>query len=231
MRCRMTTDHVETPPEKRSPVSPALLLASVMLLLGLALLRYTDRAEAIHPNRPFDEFPLTIGQWRGERAYFTPEVYDVLGVDDSFLATYTGPDGRPVQLYIGFYQSQRKGDLIHSPKNCLPGAGWRIADVRPVPLSSSKVGGENVTVNEMSIRKDTHTQMVYYWFHSQGRILSSEYAQKIYLVLDAVTRHRTDGAFIRLISPVVGGDDAKTRDLIHRFAGEIMPVLSEFLPS
>ncbi len=204
--------------------------AAFILLMGILLLQYSSRSEARHPNRPFSEFPLEIAGWTGEISYFDANVYDVLGVDDSFLASYRDSQNRLVQLYIGFYQSQRKGDLIHSPKNCMPGAGWRITEADVIPFREG-TGPAGAAAARLTIRQGLHKQQVLYWFHSRGRVISNEYAQKIYLVIDAVTRGRTDGAFVRLISPETEGGQAAATDALLDFSQALMPVLSEFLPS
>lgn len=201
-----------------------------VMVLGMVLTQYISRAETIHPHQSLSGFPLRIADWEGRKDRFDQKIYDILGVDDSFLANYRSPDGRPVQLYVGFYQSQREGDIIHSPKNCMPGAGWKIiendyADIRP------EGSAEPVRVIKMILENGGRKQAMLYWFQSRGRIISSEYWQKIYLVLDSVFRRRTDGSFVRLIAPVSGeGRQEAFRDLTE-FAEQVMPVLNTYIPS
>ncbi|GBC59239.1 EpsI family protein [Desulfonema ishimotonii] len=205
------------------------LIASALMILGVGLLHYTDRVEEIHPNKSFSTFPREIAQWKGKESRFDAKVYDILGVDDSFLGNYMTPDGQRVQLYIGFYQSQRRGDLIHSPRNCMPGAGWNIVQttLREIRMSPGKTG----QVIRLIIQNGMQKQMMYYWFQSRGRIISSEYLQKIYLVFDSVTRHRTDGSFVRLITPIPGDDEQQAEKKLTDFAEKLMPILSEYIPS
>ena len=91
------------------------------MILTFFLLQYLSHGEDIHPNKPLSDFPRQISEWTGQEDHFDESIYTALGVDDSFLGHYRTPDGRYIQLYIGFHQSQREGDLIHSPKNCMPG--------------------------------------------------------------------------------------------------------------
>ena len=100
-----------------------ILIDSTVMILTMFCLRYLSHAENVKPNKPFSSFPKQIGEWVGRESRFDERIYAKLGVDDSFLAHYRTSDGHQVELYIGFYQSQREGDLIHSPKNCMPGAG------------------------------------------------------------------------------------------------------------
>ena len=102
------------------------ITASVLMILTMVCLRYMSHVEDIKPNQPFSIFPKQIGEWTGKEEHFDEEIYGILGVDDSFLCNYKTSDGRQVHLYIGFYQSQQEGDLIHSPKHCMPGSGWGI---------------------------------------------------------------------------------------------------------
>ncbi len=207
------------------------VIASVLMLFTAALLHVISQTENIYPNKPFGTFPKQIGPWQGEEHFFQDKIYAVLGVDDSFLASYRHADNHLVQLYIGFYQSQREGDLIHSPKNCMPGAGWNI-----IQTSIETVDGFDTDPNprqliKLVLQKGERKQIVLYWFQSRGRIIASEYWQKIYLVWDAITRQRTDGAFVRLIAPVQNGDAERAWTDLKRFARLLDPVLSEYLPS
>jgi len=199
------------------------------MILTMAILQYLSYAEAIHPNKPFETFPKQIGEWKGKEKYFDKEIYPVLGVDDSFLANYRKP-GHLLELYIGFYQSQKEGDLIHSPKNCLPGAGWNIYQDSLEEVDIPGDSPEKIKVIKLVIKKGSFKQIALYWFQSRGRIISSEYMQKVYLVTDAITRHRTDGSFVRLIAPV-GKNEADTLKLMKKFTRLLMPYLKEYLPS
>ena len=102
------------------------LIASSIMIFTAVFLNYINHSEEVQLNKPFSTFPQQIGEWRGVEQRFDDKIYDMLGVDDSYLATYHNSNGGQVQLYIGFYQSQREGDLIHSPKNCMHGVGWKI---------------------------------------------------------------------------------------------------------
>ncbi len=207
------------------------IIIIAIMLCTLVFLRYVNRSENIKANKPFSTFPKKIGEWQGTEGRFDKKVYDVLGVDDSFLGEYTTPDGRYVQLYVGFYQSQKEGDLIHSPKNCLPGSGWNITKTSIIKLDVPGNKPSKINVIKLDISNGGEKQVVLYWFQSRGRFISSEYWQKIYLVIDSITKHRTDGSFVRLIAPVVNGNEEKTISNLKDFARLLIPVLEEYLPS
>ncbi|MDM8518060.1 EpsI family protein [Desulfobacterales bacterium HSG16] len=205
------------------------LTASAIMLLTMLSLNYISHVEEINPNKAFSTFPLEIGEWKGKPERFDQEIYDVLGVDDSILANYNHADGRTVQLYVGFYNSQSEGDLIHSPKHCMPGAGWNIIESGIVEVDIPESGSMNVI--RLFLQKGVQKQISLYWFQSRGRIISSEYMQKIYLVTDSITRHRTDGSFVRLITPVYNDDEARAMERLKSFTRSIMPLLNEYIPS
>jgi EpsI family protein len=132
---------------------------------------------------------------------------------------------------VGFYQSQKEGDLIHSPKNCMPGSGWNILNTSIESVDVGQGGSvKNINVIKLILVKESQKQVVLYWFQSRGRIIASEYMQKIWLVIDSITKHRTDGSFVRLISPVVE-NEAKTLEILKGFTQEIYPFLNEYIPS
>lgn len=207
------------------------LMASTLMILTMFCLRYLSHAENIKANKSFASFPKQIGSWRGTEARFDDRIYEKLGVDDSFLCYYRNPDGREIGLYIGFYQSQRQGELIHSPKNCMPGAGWNIVGTSVEEISIPNINPPKIEVIKLVLQKALQRQVVLYWFQSRGRFISSEYMQKIYLVVDSITRHRTDGSFVRLTSMVIDGDEEKTERSLKDFARLLIPVLQEYVPS
>jgi EpsI family protein len=204
------------------------ITACIIMLLTLVFHNYISQAEAVPSKTPLSSFPTQIGEWKGSTDRFDDKIYEILGVDDSFLANYFGPDNRLIQLYVGFYGSQREGDIIHSPRNCMPGGGWNITRMTDETLS---VGGRKVTVRQLLLEKGKQKQVVLYWFQSRGRIIASEYSQKIYLVWDAIFRNRTDGSFVRLITPVVGGNQKEAEAEIKDFGEKLVPILSEYIPS
>jgi EpsI family protein len=205
------------------------IIIIVIMLITAALTGFASHSERITPNKPFSEFPLEIGQWKGKKGELDQQVYNILGVEDYILANYRKTSGEMVNLYVGFYQSQKEGDIIHSPKNCMPGAGWNITDtsIETIHMTDTK---KTIKVIKLILQKGAEKQVVLYWFQSRGRIIASEYMQKIWLVIDSITKHRTDGSFVRLISPVTV-DEKTTLKVLKEFADKVYPVLNEHIPS
>ena len=133
-------------------------------------------------------------------------------------------------MFVAYYDSQKRSGAIHSPKNCLPGAGWSImqADTVPITLPGRP---EPAKVNRVLIQKGMEKQVVLYWYQSQGRIVASEYTAKICLLWDAATKNRTDGAIVRVSVPVREGDEDAALRLAKDFLDQAFPGLRELIPS
>ncbi len=206
-----------------------LAIAGVIIATAVVM-QYAAHSKDVPPLRPLSDFPVKIDSWAGRTERFDDKIYEILGVDDSFMATYRNPEGGVVQLYVGFYESQREGELIHSPKNCMPGGGWNIVKTSIVPLRIPDRQNE-IKVIKLTLQKGSERQLVLYWFQSRGRFIASEYLQKIYLVMDSITKNRTDGSFVRLISPVGSLGEEAAFETLEEFAGRVIPVLEDYLPS
>ncbi len=207
---------------------PGRFIASVVLLAGAAVLVRSVSGGAPPPRRiELAAFPGTIGQWQGSELPIEQRIVEAVGVDDHLSRTYAAPDGRSVQLYIGYYASQRRGDTIHSPKNCIPGSGWEPVRSRDVAIDLG--GNRRILVNEYVIRKDHQEQYVLYWYHGRGRVVASEYRAKFWMVRDAIARGRTDGALVRVITSVEDGEEAAGR-LAASFTRAMYPLLNDFIP-
>lgn len=181
---------------------------------------------------PLLYIPKTIEHWTGHDApAFAPDVLAALGVDDYINRVYVASDV-PVSLYVGYYESQQTGDTMHSPQNCLPGAGWLPVTTSQVDLS---VDGrpEPITINRLLIQKGTDRQVVFYWYQSHGRVVASDYWSKVYLVLDAMRRNRSDAAMVRVISPVLpsDADERAAQERGAAFVKAAFPQVDRLLPS
>jgi EpsI family protein len=198
------------------------------LLAGAAL--YSGRstsAEAVVAREPLSSLPNVLGQWHGREAPpLADDVLGQLGVDDYVNRQYARPGGPPIGIYVGYYASQRQGDTIHSPQNCLPGAGWLPVETRVTELHG---GARTVPVNEFVIQKGLDRQVVLYWYQGRGRVIASEYANKAFLMLDAARLHRTNGGLVRLIAPVVSTTGSARSELAD-FAGALLARLDGHLP-
>jgi EpsI family protein len=207
------------------------VIVTALMVLAAFVCRHVSHIEDVRPTKNLAFLPLQIGEWSGKETRFDPKVYEQLGVDDSFLANFKRSDGNAINLYVGYYESQKKGDLIHSPKNCMPGAGWGIIDTSVEEITINKNNVHTINAIKLTLQKGEKQQIVLYWFQSRGRFIASEYMQKIYLVADSITKRRTDGSFVRLTTPVVARGDEATIERMKEFASLLVPILQDYLPS
>ena len=247
----------------KSLLSPPQFIVAVILLAGtLALAQGVEFREKTPTARPFAEFPTQVGEWGGKRDVMEQKFIDGLHFNDYIIVDYVS-GGHEVNFYTAYYESQRKGESIHSPETCLPGSGWEFRKARTVAIplgagsgvqgsgfsgSTSTAGavstnqringspptagaGSTITVNRAVMEKGAYKQLSYFWFPQRDRVLTNAWELKIYNFWDALTRQRTDGALVRLITPVYPNEDVdQAEQRLTAFTQAIVPVLNEYLP-
>lgn len=205
---------------------PFLGSVGLVLLAVAASVSIAQRTPAALPARDtLVNFPMRVGDWKGRQLGLDKEILDVLDLDDYIVANYKRPgDPVPVNFYVAYYASQKAGSAAHSPRSCIPGGGWRITELSERAIDNS--GGNPLVVNRVVIRKGNLAQLVYYWFEGQGRVLTNEYLIKWFLLWDGVTRNRTDGALVRLVTQVPDRDRIEQAD--HRLTEFVRAVYPQF---
>jgi EpsI family protein len=203
-----------------------LLLVQGSLYYAVAL-----RDEAIPVVGPLSNFPMQSGQWHTYRDMpIEKEVLDVLRADDTLNRVYVGPtEGTAAYLFIAFFKTQRSGQTPHSPKNCLPGAGWEPMESSPLQIA---VPGrtEPLVSNRFVVARGEEKSVVLYWYQSHGRIISDEFAAKFWLIADSIRYHRSDSALVKVVVPVRGDDiDGATRTATE-FVQAVYPAVANQLP-
>jgi len=219
-------------PRRQRKIPHSFLAAGVLLAGFAALSMILPRPAEISPSRTaFIEFPMQLGRWTGHRDSLEGIYIDQLKLDDYLLANYVDGSGSGVNLYMAYYDSQRKGEAVHSPRACLPGGGWRMSDFDQRTLAGIAINGEPLRVNRTLIALGDHRELVYYWFEQRGRVITNEFIVKWYLFWDAVTRHRTDGALVRLITVVpTGAGVAEADRRLVDVATRVAPILGRYIP-
>jgi EpsI family protein len=204
----------------------------VALLMGATALFVHGRGtgDQLPARKDLASFPDQIGEWSGTRLNIRPEVLDVLGPGEYSQRLYQNPsEDRYVDLFLAYVPNQRTGDWLHSPKHCLPGAGW--LPVVANRLSLARPGGGRITVNRYVIAKGLDQQIVLYWYQAHGRVVASEYWAKLYLVEDAIRLNRTDGALVRVTTPVSGSESLESGERrAVAFTTQLLPILDEYIP-
>jgi exosortase D (VPLPA-CTERM-specific) len=211
---------------------------SIVLLLFLLsstaiASNYIQGREDIIPARnAFLNFPLHVGKWQGRNDYLSQYYLNELKLTDYIIINYTQPgSGSNINFYSAYYQSQRKGVSVHSPKACIPGDGWQITQFGQLNFPDTKLDGNVLQVNRAIIQKGDSRQLVYYWFQQRGRTITNEYLMKWYLFYDAITMNRTDGSLIRLVTSVEKNEDMEVADQrLQSFMKDLIPELPAYLP-
>jgi exosortase D (VPLPA-CTERM-specific) len=209
-------------------------LVSCLILLcagGIAAFFVSTRQE-IYPDRKlFAAFPTTLGEWHGRPSSLDAQTEHGLGLTDYILSDYAKRDGRSVNLYVAYYASQRTGSSPHSPSVCIPGNGWQITDLERTAYHNNDLS-VSLPLNRVIIARGSQKELVYYWFEERGMKIANEYWSKLYLLRDAILKNRTDGALVRLTTPIYAGEtegDAEKR--LQEFTQTAVPNLAGYLPA
>ncbi|HEX4976187.1 MAG TPA: VPLPA-CTERM-specific exosortase XrtD [Pseudomonadales bacterium] len=220
------------------------LARATHLMLALAVIFFAlmkslpGRAEVLPDRIQFREFPLRIGEWTGFKKNMEIDFQNQLNFTDYVLADYTSDRGDYLNFYVAYYDSQRKGRSVHSPRTCIPGGGWEMQGLEQVTFDSVMVNGQALTTNKVIIQRGDERSLVYYWFDQRGRTITNEYAVKWYIFQDALTKLRTDGALVRLVIPLRSGEsngigaenEAAASKLAENFLRDMIPRLPDYIP-
>ncbi|MDR3553305.1 MAG: VPLPA-CTERM-specific exosortase XrtD [Syntrophobacteraceae bacterium] len=205
----------------------AALLLGATLTVSMGL----DTRAHIPLSRPLGMFPWTIGQWRGTPVAMEPALIDQLHPSDFTRRCYTSPGKQPVELFVAYYASQSKGKSCHSPASCIPGNGWVFEESGTPTLQTPGYGKGATRLSRAFIEKMGDKRLVYYWFPQRGRILTSLLQLKLYAFWDTILEKRSDGAMVRLITPVSASERVEHADKrLEEFTRLILPILDRFVP-
>ncbi len=182
--------------------SPALVL-----LAGCLLLFQGTRDQATVPLAgDLKSILATVGSYRVQDQTVSDDERRVAGMSD-YVARVYWQDSTPVfTTYVGYYDRQTQGKSIHSPKNCLPGAGWEI--LAPGTANVTAASGSHV-VNKYLLKNGGAQALVYYWYQGRGRVVANEYRVKFDLLRDAALKGHTEEALVRLVVPIPVGADGR----------------------
>ena len=202
-------------------MSRRLFALSGVLLAGVIVIDASVPAEHLPPRSPLSTLADRLGRWQfAGDVVIDDDSLRVLNADDYVSRSYATPAGT-ADLFIAYYGSQRQGETMHSPLNCLPATGWEPVSAQEISIDARPAA---VSANRVVIQKGLDRQLVIYWYQSHGRTIASEYASKAYLVLDSIRLHRSDAALVRIVTPADG--DASASDFIRA----LRPVLSRYIP-
>jgi EpsI family protein len=206
-------------------------LAAILMAATALLLQARSRNEVLPQRQSLNSLPSEFGSWVGRDITIDQQTLDILGPGEFLFRDYEDRNHPlpPVGLFIAYFPSQRAGDTIHSPNHCLPGAGW-VPTQRQV-VQVARPDGAPFPANRYVISKAGDRQLVLYWYQAHDRAVASEYWAKYYLVADAIRMNRSDGALVRLITPMFRGespDTAQTR--LMNVGSPLLPLLNNYIP-
>ncbi|MCG8088171.1 MAG: EpsI family protein, partial [Candidatus Thiodiazotropha endolucinida] len=173
-----------------------------------------------------------IGNGQGDEDKKEEKYLKSLNLDDYIIGDYANSLGSLVNFYTAYYASQQAGSAAHSPRSCIPGGGWEIDEVKEIDLPGLHANGKPLKVNRLVIMRGESKKLVYYWFQQRGRVITNEWLVKWYLFLDGLTKHRTDGALVRLTTNISDAEEWGDGDKrLAEFAGEVVPLLEDYIPN
>jgi EpsI family protein len=205
------------------------VLLVLILLVGIIVNAWSYLGEARVERKELKDFPQSIGAWQktGTDQILDDETMKVLRASDYLLREFRKPEGQAVNLYVGYYASQRSGATYHSPLNCLPGSGWTLSE--PAKATIPLPDGSSFIANKYVIQNGEYKNLMVYWYQGRGRNVASEYWGKVYTVLDSVRLRRSNGAMVRVTVPI-RSSEAEAERLAVEFASDASRVLPEFVP-
>jgi exosortase D (VPLPA-CTERM-specific) len=226
-RSSVTTDTWAEAPTNTFPFR-FIVVAALLAVTALSL-ELLARNEVFPPRESLASLPSQFGAWTGADLTIDQQQLDILGAGEFLLREYANPTERDVELFMAYYPSQRAGDTIHSPNHCLPGSGWVPTERKIIQIS--RPDGSSFPANRYVGAKSGQRSMVLYWYLAHDRAVASEYKLKYYLVSDSIHMHRSDGALIRLFTPMPDGEspDSAQKRLLG-FGSNLLPILNNYIP-
>lgn len=220
---------LKSPLEATKPALSTFVITAILAgIFGSGMAE--ERAEIIPDHPSFATFPAQIGSWHATEQGLSAEVLNSLQLTDYWLADYTTQESpAPVNLYIAYYATQHIGSSTHTPSHCIPGGGWQVESKTVIPVALDS--GITIPVTRMLIRKADAAQIVYFWFDERGRIITESSYTKWYLFIDAITMNRSDGALVRLVTPLAETEKPEDADArLRSFMNLLQPSLKAFIP-
>ena len=211
-------------------LSAPFFINVVLVIIAFAVVNIIGQRQELIPERKsLVTFPVDIGDWQGRQENVLPSIIDFLNMTDYVLNNYFNDMSLPVNLYVAYYESQRKGIAPHSPQVCIPAGGWSITDLNRIDIDLES--GKSIPVNRVIIRRGLKQQLVYYWFKQRGRDIANEYWMKWYLLTDSLSIKRTDGALVRLTTPIGQGESIESADeRLQGFLSLVNPLMVDYVP-
>ena len=221
--------------------SPQFWSVIALLLASLVLVHVRGDVDRVPASVPLDQLPEIIGTYHAQDLPLNAATLEVLGKGDFLNRVYIPGDsasapsskrvpGMPVQLFIGYFPTQRTGQAIHSPQNCLPGSGWTFLNSGVTSFTDST--GKAYRVGDYVISDGRYKQEVLYWYQTHGNSIANDYVAKIHMLVDSIRLGRTDAALVRVLTPIGQYEPPEqAHDRVVSFAKLVTPSLPAFIPN
>jgi len=218
--------------------SPQFWVVVLCLFATLLVIHARGDVDRVPPSAPLGEVPTNFGEWNSQDIPISAESLEILGKGEFLNRVYTesgaGPSTQPkvapVQLFIAYFPTQRSGQSIHSPQNCLPGSGWTFLNSGVTSFTDRT--GKTYRVGDYTISNGRDKQEVLYWYQSHGRSIANDYKAKLLMLTDAIRYGRTDAALVRIITTVGTSEGpAAAHERLIGFAKNVTPLLPEYVPN
>ncbi len=207
-----------------------LIIATVLILLGGIVANYLRFAEPMPDSQPsYSLIPMEKNGYFATEHRFDESSYDILQADTTTLRLYNNPDDHPIWLFIGYFESQKYGSQIHSPRHCLPGSGWKIRKHEPYVLKLAD--GSSREINRLIITERDRKEIMLYWFETRGGSIRSEFGLKWDLMMNSLALRPSDAAFIRVNLPLLPDDNVEdATNVAVAYLQEFLPDIERALP-
>lgn len=220
--------------------SPRFWVIVLLLVMAAAFVHVRGDVDHVPPSQPLSNLPETLAGLSATELPLNADVLKVMGQGIFLNRIYrpeseTGgaaatPNAGDILLFIGYFPTQRTGQSIHSPQNCLPGSGWTFESSGTTNLTFPK--GKTERVGEYVISDGINRAEVLYWYQSHGRSIASDYKAKLYMMADSIRYNRTDAALVRVITPLNRGEDRmRAHQRAVAFSERLAPLLPAYIPN
>ena len=208
-----------------------IILVPLFIAAQALSVHWTGAIEKPPAKPDLTRFPTQFGPW--QRTGIEPvdlATKAQLGADELMNVDYLAQaDGRYVNLFVAWFQSQRAGtSQPHSPQVCLPASGWVPESTGLIDIHTT---AGKISVNRYVIAKGTERAVVLYWYQTPRRVIAGEWAAKFWLMTDALRDRRTDTSLVRITTWVAGNTtvDSATK-VATDYARQVYPLLRETFP-
>jgi EpsI family protein len=194
------------------PARPLVAGVATVALAAAALFPLAARPQVI-PERPgLLSFPMTLGERTATPSFLDSATAETLGADDYLLLDFVDGGAPPVNFWVAYYDSLLDNSLIHRPTICLPGTGWEYVDLGPRRTALRDLAGAPLVVNRGVIAKGNRRIVMYFWMELRGRSVQGFEYVKFVNLWDSLVTGRSDGALVRLYTPLRPGEDPAAGD-------------------